>query len=120
MDPADLDEAFRTRPALHRFPGAMARRVQELAGDVAERYDGDAARIWTEAADAADLQARLYELPGFGEMKVRTLLAVLAKLFGVRPDGIDDLLPTHPTLGDVDSPPSSPSTRPRSAPTRPR
>ena len=104
MDPAALEEAFRTRPALHRFPGSMARRTQELAAVVSERYDGDASRIWTEAADAADLQARLYDLPGFGEMKVRTLLAVLAKRLGVRPAGIDELLPTHPTLGDVDSP----------------
>jgi uncharacterized HhH-GPD family protein len=104
MDPGVLEEAFRTRPALHRFPGSMAKRTQELAAFLEERYDGDAARIWTEAADGADLQARLYELPGFGEMKVQTLLAVLAKRLGVRPDGIDDVLPQHMTLGDVDSP----------------
>jgi uncharacterized HhH-GPD family protein len=104
MDPAALEEAFRTRPALHRFPGSMAKRTQELAVFLEERYDGDAARIWTEAVDGADLQARLYELPGFGEMKVQTLLAVLAKRLAVRPDGIDDVLPQHMTLGDVDSP----------------
>jgi uncharacterized HhH-GPD family protein len=104
MDPGALEEAFRTRPALHRFPGSMAKRTQELAAFLEERYDGDAARIWTEAADGADLQARLYELPGFGEMKVQTLLAVLAKRLGVRPDGIDEVLPEHMTLGDVDSP----------------
>lgn len=104
MDPAVLEEAFRARPALHRFPGSMAKRTQELAAYLEERYDGDAARIWTEAADAHDLQARLFDLPGFGEMKVQTLLAVLAKRLGVRPDGIDDVLPRHMTLGDVDSP----------------
>ena len=104
MDPAALEEAFRTRPALHRFPGAMAKRTQELATFLADRYDGDAARVWTEAADGHDLQARLHELPGFGEMKVQSLLAVLAKRLDVRPDGIDEVLPEHPTLGDVDSP----------------
>jgi uncharacterized HhH-GPD family protein len=104
MDPAVLEEAFRAKPALHRFPGAMAKRTQELAGLVAERYGGDASRLWREAADAKDLQARLYELPGFGDMKVRTLLAVLGKQLGVRPAGIDELLPQHMTLGDVDSP----------------
>ena len=104
MDPAVLEAAFRERPALHRFPGAMAKRTQELAAVVEERYAGDAARLWNEAADAADLQRRLYDLPGFGDMKVRTILAVLAKQLGVRPAGIDDLLPQHMTLGDVDSP----------------
>lgn len=104
MDPAALEEAFRERPALHRFPASMAKRTQELAVYLEEHYEGDAARVWTEAADAADLQARLYDLPGFGELKVQSLLAVLAKRLGVRPDGIDELLPEHTTLGDVDSP----------------
>lgn len=104
MDPVALEEAFRARPALHRFPGSMARRTQELAAFLEERYDGDAARLWTEASDGADLRGRLYELPGFGEMKVQTLLAVLAKRLGVRPDGIEQVLPPHMTLGDVDSP----------------
>ena len=104
MDPAVLDEAFRKKPALHRFPGSMASRTQELCALVEERYGGDAARIWTEATDALDLQSRLYDLPGFGDMKVRTILAVLAKQLGVRPAGIDELLPKHMSLGDVDSP----------------
>lgn len=104
MDPAALEEAFRARPALHRFPASMAKRTQELAAFLDEHYGGDAARVWTEASDAVDLRARLYELPGFGELKVKTLLAVLAKRLGVRPDGIDELLPEHMTLGDVDSP----------------
>ena len=91
-------------PAIHRFPGAMATRVRELAAHVAETYDGDAARIWTDATDGADLRARLAALPGFGEMKVASLTAVLANRFGVRPPGIEDVLPKHPTLGDVDSP----------------
>jgi uncharacterized HhH-GPD family protein len=103
-DPGGLEEVFRRKPALHRFPGSMARRVQELAATIADEYGGRADRIWTEARDGADLRDRLAALPGFGGMKVRSLLAVLAKRFGVRLDGLDEILPTHPTLGDVDSP----------------
>jgi uncharacterized HhH-GPD family protein len=103
-DPAELDRVFRERPALHRFPGSMAGKVQALCAFIAERYDGDASRIWQEAKDGKDLQARLLELPGFGQMKARTVLAVLAKRFGVSLPGMADVLPRHPTLGDVDSP----------------
>ena len=99
---ADLEPVFRTRPAIHRFPGAMARRVHDLAEHVRDHYDCDAARIWTEAADSAALRANLAALPGFGEMKIKALGAVLAKRFGV--DAARDLVPWHPTLGDVDSP----------------
>jgi len=98
---ADLEPIFRERPAIHRFPGAMAQRVHDLAVHVAERYDGDAARVWTDAADADELRANLAALPGFGEMKVKALGAVLAKRFGVA--AAQDLVPSHPTLGDVDS-----------------
>ena len=104
MDPAELEEVFRQRPALHRFPGAMAKRTQELAAVVEERYGGDAARLWNEAVSGPELERRIDDLPGFGDMKVRALLAVLAKRLGVRPAGIEDVLPPHPTLGDVDSP----------------
>jgi uncharacterized HhH-GPD family protein len=97
----DLELAFRERPALHRFPGAMAKRVHDLAVCVSEEYDGDAGRIWGEARDAEDLRARLSGLPGFGEMKVSSLAAVLSKRFAVR--AADGLVPAHPTLGDVDS-----------------
>ena len=103
MDPGALDAAFREKPAVHRFPGTMAQRVQELAQVVTEEYGGKTERIWTQARDGRDLDTRLRGLPGFGDMKVRSLLAVLAKRFGVRPPGIDDVLPKHPTLGDVDS-----------------
>ena len=100
-DPAKLEAAFREKPAIHRFPGNMARRVQELAAEVEERYDGKAERLWTEAHDADDLRARIEELPGFGEMKVKALGSVLAKRFGVQ--AAQGLVPGHPTLGDVDS-----------------
>jgi uncharacterized HhH-GPD family protein len=100
-DPARLDDVFRERPAVHRFPGNMARRVQDLCAFVMERYDGRAERIWTEASDAVDLRRRIEELPGFGEMKVKALGSVLAKRFGVAV--AEGLVPGHPTLGDVDS-----------------
>jgi uncharacterized HhH-GPD family protein len=104
MDPADLDAVFRERPALHRFPGAMAGKVQALAASIATDYGNDAARVWRDAADGPDLERRLLGLPGIGEMKAKSLIAVLGKRFGVRPPGYDDVAPTWPTLGDVDSP----------------
>jgi uncharacterized HhH-GPD family protein len=97
----DLEPVFRERPALHRFPGAMAKRVQALAAHVADRYDGDAARVWTDATTSAELRANIAALPGFGEMKIKALGAVLAKRFGVQLAA--PLAPPHPTLGDVDS-----------------
>ncbi len=99
---ADLEPLFREKPAIHRFPGSMAERVRELAATVTEEYGGDASRIWTEATDGADLRRRIAALPGFGEMKIKSLGAVLAKRFGV--EVAQELAPSHPTLGDVDSP----------------
>ena len=99
---ADLEPVFRQRPAIHRFPGAMATRVHDLAVHVLERYDGDAARVWADAADTEELRANLAALPGFGEMKIKALGSVLAKRFGV--EAAEGLVPWHPTLGDVDSP----------------
>ena len=98
---ADLDSVFRERPAVHRYPGAMAKRVHDLAAYIEAEYDGDAARVWTDAADGEQLRGNLAALPGFGEMKVKSLGAVLAKHFGVA--AAQDLVPWHPTLGDVDS-----------------
>ena len=100
----ELERIFSERPALHRFPGTMARRTQELCAAIVSDYGGAAERIWTEARDAQDLKRRLLELPGIGDMKVRSLLAILAKRLGVRPPGWEDVVPKHPTLGDVDSP----------------
>ena len=97
----DLEPVFRERPAIHRFPGSMARRVRDLSAHVAERYDGDAARVWTDASSSAELKANIEALPGFGEMKVKALGAVLAKRLGV--ELAEPLVPPHPTLGDVDS-----------------
>ena len=99
---ADLKAVFRERPAIHRFPGAMAERVHDLAVHVRDTYDGDAARVWTGANDAEELRANLAALPGFGQMKIKALGGVLAKRFGVAV--AEGLVPWHPTLGDVDSP----------------
>ena len=98
---ADLNAVFRDKPAIHRFPGAMAAKAHELATIVRDDYAGDASRIWNEAADATDLRARLGALPGFGDMKIKSLGSVLYHRFGVK--AAEGLVPSHPTLGDVDS-----------------
>ncbi|HET6550678.1 MAG TPA: HhH-GPD-type base excision DNA repair protein [Solirubrobacter sp.] len=99
---ADLEPLFRQVPAIHRFPAMMAKQVQALARHVVERYDGDAGRVWRDARTSDELRANIAALPGFGEMKVKSLGAVLAKRFGV--ELAEPLVPWHPTLGDVDSP----------------
>ncbi|SCL31055.1 uncharacterized HhH-GPD family protein [Micromonospora nigra] len=86
-DPQALVEIFARPPALHRFPKAMAARVQEVCRVLVERYDGDAARLWSDAADGRELLARIGALPGFGRQKAQILLALLGKRFDVRPDG---------------------------------
>jgi uncharacterized HhH-GPD family protein len=101
-DPGELERICREKPAIHRFPGTMAKRVQELAAVVGDEYGGSAERVWTDAADGADLRRRISSLPGFGEMKIKALGSVLAKRFGV--EAAQELVPSHPTLGDVDSP----------------
>jgi uncharacterized HhH-GPD family protein len=101
LDPERLDAVFREKPAVHRFPGNMAKRVRELCAVVADEYGGDAERVWAEATDGTDLRRRIEGLPGFGEMKVKALGSVLAKRFGV--EAAQELVPSHPTLGDVDS-----------------
>ncbi len=101
LDPAEVEAGFREKPAVHRFPGAMAKRVQELCALVEDEYGGDASRLWREASDSDDLRKRIEALPGFGNMKVIALGSVLAKRFGVQ--AAEGLVPSHPTLGDVDS-----------------
>jgi len=99
---ADLEPVFFAKPVVHRYPRSMAKRVHELAVHVRDRYDGDAARVWTDAANPDELRANIAALPGFGEMKTKGLGAVLFKHFGV--ESARELVPWHPTLGDVDSP----------------
>ena len=103
MDPAELSKVFRERPAIHRFPGSMATRVQALCRSVVEEYGGDAAAVWTQARDGDDLAARIKKLPGFGDMKVKILVAVLAKKFGVKPRGWEKHAASWHTVADVDS-----------------
>jgi uncharacterized HhH-GPD family protein len=88
-DPAEFEALFRQVPALHRFPAAMAKRVQELCRALVEQYDGDPARVWRTAADGAELVKRIAGLPGFGDQKARIFTALLGKQFGVRPTGWD-------------------------------
>jgi uncharacterized HhH-GPD family protein len=103
-DPAELEQLFRTPPAIHRFPASMAGKVQALCKAIADDYDNDAARVWNDAADGRDLQRRLLALPGIGEMKARALIAIVGRRLGVKPPGWDDVAPTTPTLGDVETP----------------
>src|ERR1044072_4213113 len=98
----DHEPVFRQIPAIHRCPRSMAQRVHDLAVHVRDTYDGDAARVWTDAADADELRANIAALPGFGAMKIKSFGSVLANQFGV--EAARELVPWHPTLGDVDSP----------------
>ena len=106
LDPAglaaiDLEPVFREKPAIHRFPAKMAERVHDLAVEIRDEYAGHAERVWSNAKDADQLRVNIAGLPGFGEMKVKSLGAVLAKRYGLK--AANGLVPPHPTLGDVDS-----------------
>jgi uncharacterized HhH-GPD family protein len=106
MEPERLDAVFRERPALHRFPGNMARRVQQLCQVVESEYGGDAAAIWRDARDGTELARRIAALPGFGEQKTQITVAVLAKKLGVQPPGWERHAASWHSVADVDSPES--------------
>jgi uncharacterized HhH-GPD family protein len=103
MDPEALATVFRTPPALHRFPGSMAGKVQALCAAITADYEGDAARVWTTASDGPELKRRLLALPGIGAMKADGIIAILARRLGVDLPDLAAVIPDHPTLGDVDS-----------------
>jgi uncharacterized HhH-GPD family protein len=113
---ADADpEAFAalcsTPPAIHRFPGSMSARLQELARLVVEKYDGDASRLWTEATSGQDLLKRVQELPGFGKQKAQIFVSLLAKQLDVRPEGWESVvgdyaLEGYRSVADVTDPAS--------------
>ena len=103
MDPDALDEVFRGPPALHRFPSSMASRCRDLCSAIVEDHDGDAASIWRDAADGADLLTRLKRLPGFGEAKSRIFVGVIGKRLGEGPDGWEEHAADWPSIADVDS-----------------
>jgi len=110
-DPAEFKALCSTPPAIHRFPGSMAERLQTLAVIVEERYGGHADRLWTEAASGAELMKRLTELPGFGKQKAQIFTALLAKQLGVRPAGWeqavgDYALDGYRSVADVTDPAS--------------
>jgi uncharacterized HhH-GPD family protein len=86
-DPEALVAVFSERPALHRFPKAMAARVQTLCQILLQRYDGDAERVWADARSGRELLERVGALPGFGEQKAKIFVALLGKRLGVRPEG---------------------------------
>ncbi len=104
MDPEALEAIFKETPAIHRFPGSMAKRVQGLCGHVAEQYNGDACRLWEDADDPTQILRRLKALPGFGDYKATVAFTVLARRLGVRPDGWEAALANFPTVGDIDGP----------------
>jgi len=104
MDADRLEAAFKERPALHRFPGNMARRTQALCEAIVRDYGGDAGAVWRDVESGKDLERRLLRLPGIGEMKSRTIIGILGKQFGIRPAGWEQAAPQHRSLGDVDSP----------------
>jgi uncharacterized HhH-GPD family protein len=103
MDPGELDEVFRRRPALHRFPGNMARRVQQLCLVVAADYRGDAGAVWRDVPSGEELSRRISRLPGFGDQKTKITIAVLAKKWDVRPPGWERYAADWHTIADVDS-----------------
>jgi uncharacterized HhH-GPD family protein len=112
----DLEAMFREKPALHRYPGSMSKRVHALARHLLEEYDGDAAAVWTDAADGADLKKRLDGLPGFGDQKARIFVALLGKQCGVDLDGWQEAagdygLEGHRSIADVTDKPSLESVR---------
>jgi uncharacterized HhH-GPD family protein len=110
-DPEEFTALCSTPPAIHRFPGSMAARLQELARLVVDRYDGDASRLWTEATSGKDLLKRVLELPGFGKQKAQIFVSLLAKQLDVRPEGWeaavgDYALEGYRSVADVTDPAS--------------
>jgi len=108
MGPEKVDEVFREKPALHRFPGSMGKRTYELCRVITDDYAGRAETVWTTAADGADLLKRLRDLPGYGDEKSRIFIALLAKRFGVTPQSWQDAAApfsdsTPRSVADVDS-----------------
>lgn len=104
MDPEALEAVFREKPAVHRFPGNMAKRVQAVATFITSEYHGDTSAIWADVDDAEELMRRVEGMPGFGDYKARIYLAVLAKRFEVKPDGWERYLPDWPNISEIETP----------------
>lgn len=109
MDVEDFVAVCAATPAIHRFPASMGRRIHAVCEQLVENYDGDAARLWSDVADAKELRARLRALPGYGEEKTKIFIAILGKRLGVRPEGWEAVAAPfsdeHPrSVADVASP----------------
>lgn len=104
MDPDELEAAFRERPAIHRFPANMAKRVQAVAQYLVEESGGETSALWSDAASGDELLANLMAVPGFGEYKARVAIGVLANRFGVRPAGYEEHMPNWPSIADIEKP----------------
>jgi len=109
MDPAEVESIFRDKPALHRYPGSMAKRTHALAQFLVDEYDGDAAAVWREASSGDELYRRLRALPGYGDEKAKIFMAILAKRLGVAPAGWETAAApfsdsTPRSVADIDSP----------------
>ncbi len=100
----ELEAVFQAKPALHRFPRVMAKRVQGMCAIVVRDHGGDVRRIWTEAADARDCERRLCALPGISPFKARSIIGILGRRLDVRPDGWEALIPDEASMADVVSP----------------
>ncbi len=103
LDDATLASLFAGPPALHRFPSSMGRRCRDLCTRIVDEYDGDAGRIWTGAADGAELLGRLQALPGFGTAKARIFVAIVGKRLGAGPKEWEKVAADWPSIADVDS-----------------
>jgi uncharacterized HhH-GPD family protein len=103
MEPSALEEVFRTKPALHRYPGSMAKRAHALCTFLVEHYDGHAENVWSDAATGEQLLERVLALPGFGREKARIFVGLLGKRLGVRPAGWEQAAADWPSIADVDT-----------------
>jgi uncharacterized HhH-GPD family protein len=103
MDPQELEDAFREKPALHRFPANMAKRTQAVATFIVDEYDGDPTGLWDGVESSSELLGRIKKMPGFGDYKARVYAAVLAQQFGIKPTGWEDGLPEWPNISEVHS-----------------
>jgi len=103
MDPAALEAIFRDKPALHRYPGSMAKRTQSLCAHLVEHYGGRADAVWSGVRTGDELLARVVALPGFGQAKARIFVGLLGKRLGVRPEGWETAAADWPSIADVDN-----------------
>jgi uncharacterized HhH-GPD family protein len=103
MPPEDLEAIFRAKPALHRYPGSMAKRTHALATYLVEHYGGRAENVWNDAPTGDELLARVVALPGFGRDKSRIFVGLLGKRLGVQPPGWEQAAADWPSIADVDT-----------------